>query len=127
MDNKKKILIIEDEPAMLGILHDNFADNNFEVITAKNGEEGLTTALEKHPDVILLDVLMPKVDGLTLIKNLREDSWGKNVPVIILSNVSPDSNATIDAIVKYQPAYYLMKSDIKLDFLLEKVKEVLGL
>ena len=122
----KKVLIIEDEPAMLKILSDTLTENHLEVLEAKNGETGLSLAFEKHPDLILLDVLMPKMDGLTLMKTLRDDSWGKNVPVIILSNVSPDSNSAIDAIVKYQPAYYLMKADIKLEVLLEKVKEVLG-
>ncbi len=109
MDSKKKVILITED----------------ETIQARNGEQGLHLALEKHPDLVILDLLMPEMDGLTMIKKLREDEWGKNVPVIILTNVNPDTNSTLQAIVANQPAYYFVKSDIKLDHLVEKVNEVL--
>src|SRR5438876_10549070 len=103
MDNKKTILIIEDEPPMTQVLADTLSENNFETIQAKNGIEGLGLALEQHPDLILLDVLMPKMDGITMMTQLRQDDWGKIVPVDILTNVYPDTDETTKAIVSNQP------------------------
>ncbi|HEX7042877.1 MAG TPA: response regulator, partial [Patescibacteria group bacterium] len=124
-DSKKIVLITEDEPPMLNILTDKLSENGFDTLQAKNGEEGLKMALEHHPDLILLDILMPKMDGLTMMKSLREDDWGKNVPVIILTNVSADTDETLQTIVKTQPAYYFVKSNSRLDDILEKVKEII--
>lgn len=122
---KKIILITEDEPPMLRILTDALMDSGFETLQAKNGQEGLTLALEKHPDLVLLDLLMPAMDGLTMIQKLRTDGWGKNVPVIILTNVSSDTDPIIDTVVKTQPAYYFVKSDVKLDQIIEKIKQII--
>ena len=125
MQKRKIVLITEDEPPMLQILSDKFAENDFEVLQAKNGEEGLHSALEHHPDVVILDVLMPKMDGMSMMNKLREDDWGKNVPIIVLTNVSADSDETLQEIIKNQPAYYLVKSNTKLEDIVEKVKEIL--
>ncbi len=123
--SKKIILITEDEPPMLRILTDALRDSGFETLQAKNGQEGLVLALEKHPDLVLLDLLMPNMDGLTMIQKLRtDDGWGKNVPVIILTNVSSDTDPIIDTVVKTQPAYYFVKSDVKLEQIIEKIKQI---
>ena len=125
-ENKKKtVLITEDEPAMLEILADKFTENGITALQARNGEEGLQIALEKHSDLIVADILMPKMSGMEMLKKLREDAWGKTVPVIMLTNVSADSSTIIKEILVYQPAYYFIKSDIKLDNVVEKIKEVL--
>lgn len=124
MDSKKTILIIEDEAPLLGVLTDTLSENGFTVIQTHDGDEGLRLAQERHPDLILLDILMPKMDGMSMMTKLRQDEWGKTVPVVILTNVNPDSDETIKAIVNNQPAYYLVKSDTKLDDIVEKVKEV---
>jgi DNA-binding response OmpR family regulator len=121
---KKIILIAEDEASILRILTDTLKENGFETIQAKNGHEGLALALEKHPDLILLDILMPQMDGLTVMNKLRSEKWGKGVPVIILTNVSPDTDASLHAIMEYQPAYYIMKSNIQIDQLLEKINSI---
>jgi DNA-binding response OmpR family regulator len=123
--SKKIILITEDEPPMSRILTDALSESGFETLQAKDGQEGLTLALEKHPDLILLDVLMPKMDGLAMIRKLRADSWGKNVPVIVLTNVSSDTDEIISTVVDTQPAYYFIKSDVKLDTIVEKIKQIL--
>jgi DNA-binding response OmpR family regulator len=122
---KKTILVIEDEPPMLKILTDALAEQAFETIQARNGEQGLLIALQKHPDLILVDILMPEMDGLTMMKKLREDSWGQTVPVVVLTNVNPDTNSTLQAIVANQPAYYFVKSDMQLENIVEKIKELL--
>lgn len=123
---KKTVLLVEDEAPMLAVLHDKLQMSGYAMLQAKNGGEGLELALAHHPDIILLDLLMPKMDGMTMLTKLREDSWGKEVPVIILTNVSPDTDTTLRAIIENQPAYYLVKSDVKLDTVTEKVKDILS-
>lgn len=127
MDEQKKIILItEDEPAMLRILTDKLMESGFQTLQATNGEEGLQQAFVHHPSLIVLDVLMPKLDGMTMLQKLREDPWGKTVPVIMLTNVSADTNETLQAIVHTQPAYYFVKSNVKLEDIVEKVKELLA-
>ena len=87
MDKKKRsdirILIVEDEDSMLSALADKIRQAGFaESLIARNGEEGLSLALSEHPDLLLVDILMPKMDGMTMIKQLRKDAWGKEVKII---------------------------------------------
>ena len=70
MGGTKKILIVEDDNALAGILYDKFSQEAFGILEAKNGEEGLELALAKHPDLILLDIMMPKMDGMTMLKKI---------------------------------------------------------
>lgn len=122
----KKMLIVEDDQSMLGVLSDTFSAQGLQVTKAKNGEEGLAVAIKEHPDIILLDILMPKMDGMQMMKKLREDDWGKSVKIIILTNVNADSDAAIKSIVENQPSYYLIKSDVQLEDIVAKVTEVLS-
>ena len=122
-----KILIVEDEPAMRKALVDKFERENFEVIEAKNGKEGFNLAIEEQPCLIILDILMPKVDGLTLMKKIRkENEWGKNVPLVILTNLPPDDKA-VNQISEDKPTYYLLKCDSKIEDIVMKAKELLGI
>ena len=127
VDTNQKILIVEDEVSMLQVLSDTFSGLGLRVLKAKNGEEALRVAFKEHPEIILLDVLMPKMDGMETMKKLREDQWGKKVKIIILTNVNPDSDMTIKSIVEDQPSYYLIKSDVKLEDIVDKVQEVLDI
>jgi len=122
---KKTILIIEDELPMLKALSDKFTLEGFEILEAKDGAEGLKVATSKKPDLIILDIFMPVMDGKTMFEKLRQDAWGKNVPVIILTNLNPDDK-TLDALMKNGPSYYFIKSKWKLEELVEKVKKELG-
>lgn len=70
------ILIVEDDVPELNALRDKFTHEGFSILEAKNGEEGLATALREHPDLILLDIIMPVMDGMTMLVNLRKDPWG---------------------------------------------------
>lgn len=122
---KNVILVTEDEPAMMQALVDSLTRAEFTVLTARDGVEGLAIAQKEHPDVILLDIIMPKMDGIAMMEALRRDQWGTSVPIIILTNL--DTNSTIiSTILKDQPAYYLLKANTKLEELVEKVKEVLA-
>lgn len=115
------ILIVEDELALSKVLQDKLIQEGFSVTSKKNGQEGLETALEKHPDLILLDIIMPVMDGITMLKKLREDEWGKNAKVMMLTNLS-DNEKVAEAIE--QGTYdYLVKSDWKLEDVVSEVKK----
>jgi two-component system alkaline phosphatase synthesis response regulator PhoP len=123
-DKKAKILIVEDEAVINKAYTEELRDEGFEVITATNGRDGLELALGEKPDLILLDILMPIMDGLTMMDQLREkNEYGKNVPIILLTNMSPGEEKIMTAIVKNEPAYYLVKSDWNLSGVLEKIRE----
>src|SRR3989304_617137 len=92
----KNLLIIEDEMPLLKIMMEEFSNSNIKVMGAPNGKEGLELALSKHPDLIVLDLLMPKMNGITMLKKLREDEWGKNASVIILTNLEGRTDATLE-------------------------------
>ena len=125
MSYLKKILIIEDEKDIREAIAEMLSRNNFMPIEAKGGKEGVELALSKHPDLILLDLLMPEVDGITALKEIRADKWGVDVPVIILTNLSATSEKMVKEMVEYKPAYYLIKSDWKLYDVVKKIKEIL--
>jgi len=120
----KKILIIEDDKFLSEMYATKLKEAGFEVEAAYDGEEGLYAAEEFNPDLILLDILMPKMDGVQVMKKLREDSWGKNVPVILLTKLDLDDQK-LREIVQYGAAYYLVKRDWSLEDVVKKVKEVL--
>ncbi len=124
-NNGKKILIIEDELPMLKALSDKFSLEGFSVLEARNGNEGLNVALETKPDLILLDLLMPIMDGKAMMEKLRQDAWGKKVPIIILTNLNPDDK-TLNEIIESGPAYYFIKSKWKLEDLVARAKKELG-
>lgn len=124
----KKILvveIVEDEESMLRPMTDVLTAEGFHVLQARNGEEGLKEALDEKPDLILLDILMPNMDGMTMMKKLRENNWGKKVKIIILTNLQADE-AIMKGIIRDEPTYYFVKADWQIGAVLKKVKEVLG-
>ncbi len=122
-----KILIVEDEESMLDALADKFAREGFpRPLTARDGESGLAIALKEHPDLLLVDILMPKLDGLTMLKKIREDEWGKTAKAIILTNLDT-TDEMLGTVAATEPSYYLLKSNWKIEDVIHKSKEVLGL
>ena len=120
----KKVLLIEDESVLLELLSGKFKDSGFEVSCAQSAEAGIKLALQNHPDLILLDLILPKMDGLTMLKKLRKDEWGKRVPVIILSNLN-DQRKVSEA-MKIGVYDFLVKSNVKLSDVVKEVREVLS-
>ncbi len=125
MTVQKIVLVVEDEKSLREALTDVLRFKDFLPLEASNGKEGVELALAKHPDMVLLDLLMPEMDGMTALKKIRKDDWGAHVPVIILTNVSATEEQLMDDIVKHQPMYYLIKSDWKLHDIVAKVEEIL--
>lgn len=83
--DKTRILVVDDEPNIVQTLQDRLEMNEYDVIIAHNGKEGLETALQEKPDVILLDVIMPIMDGHEMLEALRKHPQGKNIAVIMLT------------------------------------------
>ncbi|KXK26552.1 MAG: KDP operon transcriptional regulatory protein KdpE [candidate division WS6 bacterium OLB20] len=121
---KHTVLIVEDEGPLLQALTTQFAGKEFDVFQAHNGSEGLEQAAKNKPEIILLDLNMPKMDGATFMEHLRQDEWGKDVPVIILTNLQPD-DTIINSLARTNPAYYLIKAEWDLAGIVDKVMEVL--
>lgn len=120
-----KILITEDDPSLLKALVKKFNNEGFQVFSANNGEEGLKTALEKQPDLILLDIVMPIMDGIAMLKLLRQNPWGAKVPVVMLTNLADASS--IENAMLYKVEQFLVKSDWSLDDVVAKVREKLSI
>ncbi len=121
----KKILVIEDEFSYLKLLEIELQSHGYEVIKANDGRKGLELAKKHHPDLILLDIRMPEMDGMTVLQELRKDEYGRTAKVILLTNLEP-SDDMIKNVIIGKPSYYFVKSDIKLSDLLEKVAELLS-
>lgn len=123
---KKRILIIEDEVPLRNALSDKLTREGYAVLTAKNGEVGLGAALHEHPDLILLDIVMPVMDGLSMLKELRKNKWGKTARVIILTNLVSDNQRVNQYLTQTKLSYYLVKSNWKIKDVVVKVRQRLG-
>ncbi len=123
--DKKTILVVEDEKSLCDAIVDTLHLEGFETLEAKNGLEAVATAITTHPDLILLDLIMPKLDGMAAFKKIRENPWGENVPVIILTNLSATNDKLVEDIVVNKPLFYLIKSDWKIHDVVDKIKEIL--
>jgi len=120
----KTVLIVDDEPHVLKMISSKLYHEGFDVLEAKNGEEGFKLAIQYHPDIIISDIVMPKMDGITMLKKIRQNGWGKTVPVILITNLKA-GNALKKDIEEYNPSFYFNKSNWKLQDVANKVKEVL--
>ena len=120
----KKVLIVDDEEDMREVLGDKFSTCGFEVELAENGKEGLKMAKKWHPSVIVLDIIMPKMDGTSMLRELRRDAWGKSVPVVVLTNISDTKE--LDEINKIGIQSYMLKAEWNLSSIVENVKETIS-
>jgi len=120
-DTKKTILIVEDEVDLRSLLKMKLENEGFTVLEAENGKTGLDSALSLHPDMILLDIIMPIMDGLSTLRELRKDAWGKNASVLILSNLSKAEK--INEGLEGNVYGYLIKSDGEPDNIVELIRK----
>lgn len=121
----KTILIVDDESPIRSVLKDALEKAQFTVIEARNGEEGLGTALHQHPDLMMLDIMMPKMHGIELLDRLQADVWGKTAPIILLTNYSEDPR--VQQAVQLGRCELLEKEKVKINDIVAKVKDMLGL
>lgn len=118
-------MIVEDESGLREAMAEVIATTGYEVLTANDGEQGLATALEQKPDLILLDLRMPVMDGLTMLSRLRDDEWGATVKVMVMTALD-DLNSASTAHQEGPLVEYIVKTNISLEDLTAKVKETVG-
>jgi len=119
----KKILIIEDEQQIISVLSRVMKKAGFEVIAAEDGKEGLGKALKYNPDLILLDIVLPVMDGITFLEKYHKTVGEDKVPVIVLSNL--DSADKIEESIKKGASDYLVKTNWTLKDIVDKVNTIL--
>lgn len=115
-----KILIIDDEPPLVLMYREKLELEGFQVISAGGGEAGLEKAKKEKPDMILLDLIMPKMNGLDVLKTLKGDPTTQNIPVLLLTNIPKDSGG--DKGEKLGAAGYLFKAETEPQKLIEILK-----
>lgn len=120
----KRILIVENEPNLLELYRLALEQAGFEVATAVNGEMGFTFAKSSPPDLVLLDILMPKVDGYEMLRKLKKEATTKGITVVIFSNLSQKEE--IEKGLKLGAKDYIIKTSLTPKMLVEKVKEYVG-
>lgn len=123
MKKKIKILVAEDDLPIRMALVERLKSEGFELLEATDGKNALDVALSKQPDLILLDILMPVIDGMLVLRKIREaNKWGEKVSVIILTNL--DSQESIERSKKDNVHFYMIKSNTGLDEIVEKIKSL---
>lgn len=122
--NKNTILIVEDEIDLRDALVTAFTYEGFSTLVAGDGEEGLSVAEAEAPNLILLDISMPKMDGLTMLKKLRETAWGKDTKVIVMTVL--DDLSKVAEVMDAGGDEYVVKTQVTLAEIVQKVKHKLG-
>ena len=121
--DKKTILIIEDEATLHRALLEFLTDEGFSVLSAMDGEEGVKLTKSKKPDLILLDIILPKKDGYEVLDEIKSNDETKKIPVILLTNL--ESAQDIQKAFEKGATTYLVKSSYKLEDIVKKIKETL--
>jgi len=116
----KKILIVEDDKDFLLILRHSFADQPFSIVYAESGEEGLNLAKKEQPDLIIIDIILPKMNGIDMAKKIREE--GIKSKIIFLTNLK-DIEHIGEAIDAVGEADYIVKSDVHMDAIVSRVRD----
>jgi DNA-binding response OmpR family regulator len=120
---KNKILFIEDESALQETFGDLLSREGYEVIKALDGDSGLRLAKSEKPDLILLDLILPRMNGFEVLEGIRKEDDIKDIPVIILTNL--ESAGDVQKAIEFGAKDYLVKENYKMEEVLEKIKTAL--
>ncbi len=124
MENKDiKILIVEDDSFLVDMYTTKFELEGFQVVSAEDGEKGFELAQSEHPHVILLDILMPKMDGFTTLEELKKNNDTKDIPVILLTNLGQKED--VKKGFELGAAGYLIKAHFMPSEVVDKIKKIL--
>jgi len=124
-DTSLKVIIVEDDEFLSDIYKTKFELEGFKVTAINDGEKGLKAIQTKNPDIVLLDVLLPKLDGFTILQMLKKDVATKDIPVVLLT--SRGQKEDVQKGLEMGAADYLIKAHFKPAETVEKVKKILGL
>ena len=118
-----KILIVEDDKFLRDLLSKKLTEENFSVVTAIDGEEGMKKTQEENPDLILLDLILPGMNGFEVLKKIKENPATKDIPIIVLSNLGQKED--IERAKKLGSEDYFVKAHFTLEEIVEKLKQYL--
>jgi two-component system OmpR family response regulator len=122
--HQKTVLILDDEPHLQEELTVALVEAGYRVRNAYDGEAGLETALHDAPDLVVLDLILPKKDGFKVLREMKWQEQTKNIPVIVLSNL--DNSDNIELAIRLGAKSYLAKSNYSIGHIVEKIRSVLG-
>lgn len=120
----KKVLLVEDEEIMINLLKKKLVQEGYEVSIAKNGEEGLSMMKEVKPDIILLDIIMPKMSGFEVMEEMRKDTELKKIPIVVISNSGQP--VELDKAKELGARDWLIKTEFDPQEVIEKVIRQIG-
>lgn len=123
-NQNKSVLIVEDDESLRDVLKDKFESSGFAVFEAKNGIEGLEEIEKNNPDLVILDIVMPKMDGIEMLKKLKQKEKEKNIPVVLLTNISDTDK--INEAISLGVKDYMLKAEWKLKDIVIKAQEVMS-
>jgi len=122
-DQQKAVLLIEDEPTLQKTISEILIQEGYKMLNALDGEIGLQMALREKPDLILLDLILPKIDGFEVLENIRKNEATKDTPVIILTNL--ENAAAVERALALGAQSYLVKANYELEDVVQKVKQAI--
>ena len=120
---KATVLLVEDDKMIIDMYTLKFTQEGYEVIQAENGQDGIDLASVKNPDIILLDIILPQVDGFTVLKTLKSNPKVKDIPVVLLTNLGQDGD--VKKGLEMGAVDYLIKANFTPSQVVDKVKSVL--
>ena len=123
IDKSKKILMVEDDIFLRKIYRDKLVRAGFEFVEATNGEEGLNKVFSEKPDLVLLDLILPRKNGFDVLAEMKMNVTVQRIPVIILSNLGQETDVKRGLALGAED--YMVKTDVTLAEVVERVKEVL--
>jgi len=122
-DEKTKVLLVEDDKMIIDMYTLKFTQEGYDVVQAENGKDGLDLAKKERPDIILLDIILPQMDGFTVLKELKADANVKDTPVVLLTNLGQDGD--VKKGLELGANDYLIKANYTPSQVVDKVKSVL--
>lgn len=123
-EKKHRILLIEDDSFLSGMYDTKLKLEGFDVVLAEDGAKGLELAVSQNPDIILLDIILPKMDGFSVLKHLRDNPDAKNIPVILMTNLGQKED--VEKGIALGAKDYLVKAHFMPSEVVEKIKQYLG-
>ena len=119
----KNVLIVEDDKILRELVSQKLEKENYKILTAIDGEEGLKKIKEEKPDLVLLDLILPGIDGFEVLERIKQDTEINKIPIVILSNLGQKEE--IEKGLKLGAVDYLIKAHFTLSEIVEKVKTIL--
>ncbi len=123
-EGRKKVLIIEDDDHISKVYEIKLSKENVDTVVARDGEEGVKMVASEKPDLVLLDLMIPKKDGFTVLEEVKKTDLGKTIPILVLSNLGQQGD--IERAVSMGAADYFIKVNLSIQEVIDKVKGYLN-